>query len=67
MYGSGVRIYIAKMPIVNTSVITLYIQVADRVGCAGAVAGAADRGAFVVPLARGASLTTGAAAWASAS
>ena len=68
MYGNGVRIYIAKMPIKNTSVKTLYILGAVPAAVLfAAAAGAADRGMCVWLIAAAAHRISGPSSLASAS
>ncbi len=67
MSGSGARIYIAKMPIENTSVTTLCIEGAVPTVLIAVVAGAANRVACEHLFAAATPQITGAAPWVSAS
>lgn len=67
MYGSGVKIYIARMPIVIMSEIILYTRAMAPTGFTGAAAGTPSRGTFVVPIAATTTPAARASAWASAS
>ena len=66
MYGSGARIYIAVMPIENTSVTTLYIRKEVPAVLIAAAAGTVDRGACERLVAAPIPQMSGSTAWVSA-